>query len=80
MRQADTEYPIRSRSGPHDQGTAYQQTVHRKWVRQDQIDAGAPAGHDKRGVGRAEAAEEGERSRVGHRGMGLLVLPPPTTR
>jgi hypothetical protein len=28
MRQADTEYPIRSRSGPHDQGTAYEQTVH----------------------------------------------------
>ncbi|MGW6356781.1 hypothetical protein ACWFR5_16740 [Streptomyces sp. NPDC055092] len=44
MRQADTEYPIHSRSGPHDQGTAYQQTVHRKWVRQDQIDAGARPG------------------------------------
>lgn len=28
MGQADTEYLIRSRSGPHGQGAAYQQTVH----------------------------------------------------
>ncbi|MGK3945214.1 hypothetical protein ABK046_43515 [Streptomyces caeruleatus] len=33
----------------------------RKWVRQDQIDAGSRPGNDERGVGRAQAAEETER-------------------